>query len=475
MPSVIAAIALIGTAVVATVHPPAGPVSGSVEGGVAVFRGIPYARPPIGDLRWRAPRPLPRWSTPRKAQQFGAVCMQADPKGDAGVGVEAPSEDCLTLNIWTTQSRRKLPVMVWIHGGGYIGGSGSAPLYDGTALARRGVLVVTFNYRLGRFGFFGHPGLVRGEGANFGLLDQQAVLRWVRRNIAVFGGDPHRVTLFGNSAGGESVLFHMTSSASRGLFQRAIVQSGLGGRDLRRSDASVDRDRAETPLADLRTLSAGEIMAWGAPSLYRGFGPTIDAITVREKIETSFRAGRQARVPMIIGYNSFEFPPALMGGRAVATGLVGHDATRRAAGITAYGSVDAYEERIASDTLFRAPALRLAEAHARAGNPTWAYTFDVVTPAAAARLSGAPHASERAYVFGNLARLGWPTDARDVHIANDVADRWTRFAGTGAPTADAGKWPPARRDAARPWLISHDPKAVVMPMPATLARYLGLQ
>lgn len=365
--------------------------------------------------------------------------------------------------------------MIWVHGGGYTSGSGSAPLYDGVALARRGVVVVTFNYRLGRFGFFNHPEMSASDGANFGLLDQQAVLRWVRNNIATFGGDPRKVTLFGNSAGGESVLFQMNSPGARGLFQRAIVQSGLGGRDLRRSESSIDRDRATTPIARLRALTANDIMAWGTQSLYRGFGPTIDDVSVHETIETAFTAGRQAGVPLIIGYNGFEFPPALIGGRAVATALVGHDAGERAAAIAAYGGVDAYEERIASDALFRAPAQRLAEAHTRAGNPTWAYAFDVVSPSAAARLTGAPHASERAYVFGNLQRLGWPSDARDVVISDEIASRWTRFAVKGAPVKKSSAWAQATLGGAQPWLIAHDPAARFIALPPALARYHGLK
>lgn len=417
-----------------TVVAPAGAIEGVGQGGVKVFRGIPYAAPPVGALRWRAPQPLARWRGKRKAAAFGAICMQPPNATDSGIGLEAPSEDCLTLSIWAPAGpKRGLPVMVWLHGGGYTSGSGSAPLYDGRALAARGVVVVTLNYRLGRFGFFAHPGVPSGEGANFGLLDQRAALRWVRANIAAFGGDPTRVTLFGNSAGGESVLFHISDRASHGLFARAIVQSGLGGRALRTGATSVDADRAATPIEALRALPASAILGWGAPSLYRGFGPTIDGVTVRANIEAVFRARRQAAVPLIIGYNSFEFPPAAMGGAGAAVALVGHDFAERARGAAAYGSVAAYEERIASDALFRAPALRLAALHAAAGHPSWAYEFDVAAPAIVARFGGAPHASERAYVFGTLPRLGWPTDARDVEFARELGDAWVAFARGGAP------------------------------------------
>ena len=474
MLSALVAAAIAGAPLAATAHSPAGTVMGVIDRDIAVYRGIPYARPPVGALRWRAPKPLIRWQGIYQARTFGATCIQVPPRGDAGVGSEPPNEDCLTLNIWAPRERRKLPVMVWIHGGGYINGSGSAPLYEASTLARRGVVVVTFNYRLGRFGFFHHPELKRREGSNFGLLDQQAALRWVKRNIAAFGGDPNRVTLFGNSAGGESVLFHMTSRGSHGLFHRAIVQSGLGGRALRNSHESIDRDRAGTPLASLRALSAADILAWGTPSLYRGFGPTIDGVTIDQPIEAAFGAGRQAPVPMIIGYNGFEFPPAAMGGRAVAAALVGHDESQRRDGIAAYGSIDAYGENIASDALFRAPALRLAMAHAGAGLPTWAYEFDVVSPAASARLRGAPHASERAYVFGTLPFLGWPTDARDAAIANVMGKRWAEFVATGVPATQM-EWPRSRATDAAPWLIAYDPARSFTPMPAAWRRYHGMK
>lgn len=473
--SAIAALALAASAGAATVHATAGRMIGRVEGDVAIFRGVPYARPPVGALRWRAPQPLPRFPRAHQASTFGPICMQPPPKGDAGVGSEPPSEDCLTLNIWGPTSRRNLPVMVWVHGGGYTSGSGSAALYDGAALARRGVIVVTFNYRLGRFGFFDHPELPSREGTNFGLLDQQAVLRWVQSNIAAFGGNPRRVTLFGNSAGGESILFHMAAPASRGLFHRAIVQSGLGGRVLGTRGNTIDRDRANQPLATLRATPASDILAWGTPSLYRGFGPTIDAVTVTETIEASFTAQRQARVPMVIGFNGFEFPPAFVGGRPAVAALVGHDGTQRAAGIAAYGSVDAYEERVASDVLFRAPALRIANAHARAGLDLWVYEFDVVSPAAAPRLSGAPHASERAYVFNTLPRLGWPTDARDQQIADEMGTRWAHFATAGTPTVEVAAWPRTLPPREYAWFIAHDPAGLSKTMSVSVARFHGIR
>ena len=454
----------------------AGSIEGLIERDIAVYRGIPYAKPPIGSLRWRAPQKAEHWTTRRIAHKFGSVCMQADPKGDSGVGLEPPSEDCLTLNIWSSaKGAVRKPVMIWIHGGGYTSGSGSAPLYDGSALAARGIVVVTFNYRLGRFGFFDHPELANArEGSNFGLLDQRAAFQWVRDNIAAFGGDPGQVTIFGNSAGGESILFHMASDGSRGLFHRAIVQSGLGGRDLLQTSASVDRERAATSLEELRAQKASDILAWGTPSLYRGFGPTIDGIIIKERVEVTFRAGRQAPVPLIIGYNSFEFPPAAIGGTAAALALVGHSETERALGIAAYGSAELYEKNIASDVLFRMPALRLARHHAVRGHPTWSYEFDVVASSVATRLSGAPHASERAYVFNNLQALGWATDARDHVIAGEMAERWVAFAKGGSVTKKSLPWQPLKSGKARILAITHEGMQRDMQIPPPLARYFRL-
>lgn len=211
----------------------AGYVSGTSEGGLWIYRGIPYAAPPIGDLRWRPPAPVQPWDGTREAKEFSAACPQpasADPSsGDTPANT---SEDCLYLNVWTPakSAGEKIPVMVFIHGGAFGQGAGSISLYDGTALAKKGVIVVTLNYRLGALGFLAHPQLVKestnGSSGNYGLLDQLAALDWVQRNIAAFGGDPSRVTIFGESAGASSILLHLVSPQSRGLYQQAIVESG---------------------------------------------------------------------------------------------------------------------------------------------------------------------------------------------------------------------------------------------------------
>jgi len=269
-----------------------GVLAGRVAEGVRSFRGIPYAAPPVGELRWRAPqRPAP-WTGERDAGQVGAICIQPPANGDPGVGPLPMSEDCLTLNVWTPEDRgaEPLPVMVWIHGGGLNNGSGTAALYDGTNLAKRGVVVVTINYRLGRLGFFDHPALAAerapgGPAANYGLMDVIAVLRWVQDNAAGFGGDPANVTIFGESAGGTIVTRLMISPEARGLFHRAVVQSGLGrdeGTPLdqpRRDGGPSMRDRGaafaedlsfENATADqLRDIPAVKFLT-PSPSFYGG-------------------------------------------------------------------------------------------------------------------------------------------------------------------------------------------------------------
>ena len=198
-----------------------GPVVGVSADGVSSFKGIPYAAPPVGALRWTPPRAPQAWMTPRDASGYGAICIQPPANGDPGVGPPPMSEDCLTLNVWFPDGARDLPVMVWIHGGGYNNGSGTAALYDGSALARRGVVVVTINYRLGRLGFFDHPALAADRAAdqpagNYGVMDQIAALEWVRDNVAAFGGDPGNVTIFGESAGGAAVTQLMIAPGARG-------------------------------------------------------------------------------------------------------------------------------------------------------------------------------------------------------------------------------------------------------------------
>jgi para-nitrobenzyl esterase len=294
-------------------------MDGSVSG-VRVFKGIPYAAPPVGSLRWREPQPVPHWDGVRKADEFGAICTQPAFRGATGANPSANppkmSEDCLFLNVWTAApANDRRPVMVWIHPGGYQTGSGSAPGYDGEALAKKGVVLVTMNYRLGVFGFFSHPELssesVHHASGNYALMDQVAALRWVQKNIAAFGGDPQRVTVFGDSAGSSSIANLMGSPQAKVLFQRAVGESGawMGlsltpARTLAEAEQAgvkiADGLHAKT-LADLRSIPAEELLKAG-----RAGGPVIDGWFLPEDVGATFAGHKQDDVPLLVGSNKDE-------------------------------------------------------------------------------------------------------------------------------------------------------------------------
>lgn len=444
-----------------TVH---GVLVGRANDQVQAFKGIPYAAPPVGPWRWRPPQPVTAWDGPRDASNVGALCPQLPANGDPGVGPMPMSEDCLTLNVWAPKERAApAPVMVWIHGGGFNNGSGTAPLYDGTALARRGVVVVTINYRLGRLGFFDHPALAgerpAGEpGGNYALMDMIAALKWVQSNAQVFGGDPGRVTIFGESAGGAAVTRLMISPEVRPLFHRAVVQSGLGrdtgtpldrpsalgGPSLQtRGEAFAQRiGLASATSGQLRAIPAEDLLV-PAPSFYGGDNLVIDGSVVQEDVEAAFASGKQSPVPLIIGTNSAEFwwmkPTDLSPYGEIDDAMTPEE---RAAIVAVYGGEDGYNAHVVSDLAFNEPARHLARLHAGAGNPTFLYRFDVVPDPNPEPHEGATHASERPYVFDNLATTNWPMGERDYRAAAVMADYWTRFAATGDPN-EAGRpvWP----------------------------------
>lgn len=439
-----------------------GVLVGRADEGVSRFNGVPYARPPVGPLRWRAPQPAEAWDGERDAGEVGAICIQPPANGDPGVGPLPMSEDCLTLNVWAPAERAQpLPVMVWIHGGGFNNGSGTAALYDGTRLAKRGVLVVTINYRLGRLGFFDHPALAaeRGQGepgGNYGMMDIVAALEWVRDNAAAFGGDPGNVTVFGESAGGAAVTRLMISPAAHGLFHKAVVQSGLG----RDSGVPLDRPSAiggpslqDRGVAFARTVGArtadelraipAEALLKPAPNFYGGDNLVIDGQLVTEDVEAAFAAGREAPVPLIIGTNSAEFwwirPSEISPYGAIDDALTSQD---RVDLYASYGGEDGYRAHVVSDLAFNEPALHLARLHAAHGHPTYLYRFDVVPDSNPEPSGGATHASERPYVFDNLHTVGRPMGARDDRAAKAMADYWTRFAAVGDPNGERRPvWP----------------------------------
>ena len=454
-----------------------GVLVGRAAEGVAGFRAIPYAAPPVGPLRWRAPQRPEAWQGERDATQFGAICIQPPSNGDPGVGPLPMSEDCLTLNVWTPEVRgdEPLPVMVWNHGGGLNNGSGTAALNDGTNLAKRGVVVVTVNYRLGRLGFFGHPALTAEAGdeelvGNYGLADIIAALEWVRGSVAAFGGDPGKVTVFGESAGGVMVTRLMISEPARGLFHRAIVQSGLGRdkgtatfRTLDGSPSLEDRGTAvaiaaglppNASVEQLRALPAERLLT-PAPSFYGGDLMVLDGHDggglVGENVAPAFAAGLEAPVPLIIGANSAEFwwmkPSDLSPYGALDDPMT---AEERSAFLAAYGGQDGYDAHVLSDLVFNEPARHLARLHAANGHPTFLYRFDVVPESNPEPSGGATHASERPYVFDNLHTVGRPTGERDARAATAMADYWATFAARGDPNGSGRPvWPEFREERAR--------------------------
>jgi len=439
-----------------------GVLVGRTDGSVNRFKGVPYARPPVGALRWRPPQAVAPWDGERDAGQVGAICIQPPSNGDPGVGPLPMSEDCLTLNVWAPAERAgPLPVMVWIHSGGFNNGSGTAALYDGTNLARRGVVVVTINYRLGRLGFFDHPALAAERAAgelagNYGMMDIVAALKWVRDNAAVFGGDSGNVTVFGESAGGAAVTRLMTSPEARGLLHRAVVQSGLGrdtgvpldqppaigGTSLQDRGAAFARTVGATTADDLRALPAESLLS-PAPNFYGGDNLVIDGVVVTEDVEAAFAAGREVPVPLMIGTNSAEFcrtrPSEISPCGAVDDALT---SVERLDLYSAYGGEDGYRAQVVSDLVFNEPARHLARLHARNGHPTWLYRFDVVPDSSPEPGGGATHASERPYMFDNLHTVGRAMGKRDHGVASVMADYWTAFATTGDPNGgDRPAWP----------------------------------
>jgi para-nitrobenzyl esterase len=432
-----------------------GRLSGIVLGGVTTFRGIPYAAPPVGPLRWRPPQPPARWPGVREAYLVGAICPQAYNAADNGVGPLPMNENCLTLNVYVPSQRAPapLPVMFWIHGGGLVDGSATAAPYDGSELARQGVVVVTINYRLGRLGFFAHPALSRERPtepkANFGLMDQIAALRWVQRNIRGFGGDPNNVTIFGESAGGYAVNLLMISPAARGLFHRAVCESGIGrgpwvylNRRGPRGELSGEAAGAAFMRAlgitsgdpsALRTLPLARILEAGRPSEM----VVIDGRLVPDAIDNVFAQHGEAPVPYLLGFNAFEFPGTTVAKPGGWAADLARSPAVEASVERAYDSPEAFNTHFISDWIFVEPARLLARLHSQAGVQTYLYRFAVLADAARSQYSDAPHASERQYVFKTLAASPWATGAMDAAAAETISAYWVAFAKGGDPNGEA--------------------------------------
>ena len=377
---------------------------------------MPYAAAPVGDLRWRAPEPVEPWPDVRDAREYGWICPQAltgSLEGALGE-VRPTNEDCLTLNVHRpADADDDLPVMVWLHGGSFVYGSGSQQAYNSPELARRGVVLVTLNYRLGRLGFFAHPA-VQEEGhrlANFGLLDQVAALEWVQDNIAEFGGDPDNVTVFGESAGAISVNALMASPAADGLFARAISQSGFGREPTLTWDAAtVEASNAVEELAgpspsaaDLRALSADEV-AKIPMDLLAGQAPILDEV-LPETVSSTFAAGEEAEVPLLTGTTDLEISGDFVNPGPTVSAVRARLLEDPGPALAAYRTQEELDLHLLADIMFTEPARHLARLHADDA-PTFRYLFTIAPGPTLESRGGAPHSSELPFVFDDTRSPG---------------------------------------------------------------------
>jgi para-nitrobenzyl esterase len=460
----------VGAGIEDPVHIDAGPISG-VPGaihGVRVFRGIPFALPPVGGLRWRAPQSVVAWQGVRRADRFSKICMQRPHEKGSYYQMEfyrepeESSEDCLYLNVWTParSAEEKLPVLVWIHGGGFAQGSGSTPSQSGEGLARKGVVVVTFNYRLGVFGLLAHPELSkesqRHTSGNYALMDQIAALRWVQRNIRAFGGDAQRVTVFGQSAGSNSIVLLMTSPEARGLFQRAAGASAfLGGegaasrnlaslREAEEKGVELGRKLKAHSLAALRDRSADELLQ----ASDRQFRPIVDGYVVPEDPYQVLLEARQTKIPVLLGSNSNErgnYPQPHNAAEYL-------DFTRRqypAAAESAMQMFPAVGGKVVEAYLRRERdrtadgMYKWAELMTRAGTPAYLYYFGRVPPARPGETPlGAVHTAEIVYFRNLLDTVERPWAQQDRELADTMSSYLVNFVATGNPNSNRlPKWP----------------------------------
>lgn len=450
-----------------------GRVQGLAAGALNVFKGIPYAAPPVGALRWKAPVAMPAWSGIREATEFGAACLQPKPKlSNIYEGKPVPmSEDCLTLNVWAPRDARNAPVFVWIYGGALWGGSNRDPLYDGARLAERGIIVVSINYRLGPLGWLALPALSAesplGVSGNYGLLDQIAALRWVKENIGAFGGDSANVTIAGESAGGLSVMYLMASPQARGLFAKAIAESAymISMPELKRNNHGMPAAEEggtrlaaalhAPDLAALRAMDAGKLTEAAAAV---GFAPwvTVDGHLIPDQLVDIFEKGEQARVPLLAGFNSGEIRSLRVLAPPPPASAAEYERSIR----ERYGDLaddflrlypaDNLEESILAttrDALYGWTAEKLVRAQTKFGQPGYLYYFDHGYPAAdAAHLHGF-HASELPYMFGNFDGTPprWPKVPETPpqrRLSDAMIGYWTSFARTGKPMARGEpEWP----------------------------------
>lgn len=456
-----------------------GPISGSQDGGIWSYLGIPYAAPPVGELRFREPQPVEKWEHVRACTEYGPACPQNDPSEMSGGDTGPVDEDCLYLNVWTPASEpsERMPVMVWIHGGGFTTGAGSLALYNGANLASRGVVVVTINYRLGPLGFLAHPALteedVNGSSGNYGLLDQIEALEWVQRNIAGFGGDAGNVTIFGESAGGISVCDLMVSPLSEGLYHRAISESGpyttasfpSGSiRTLDDAEQAGERfaealgvEEEEDVAAALRDagvedlLTAANEMTTPVTGTLK-FSPVIDGWLLPDDPAALFAAGKQHPVSLLVGTNADEgtiFAPevSLQQYQALVNFVYRGKAQEVLDLFPAASDQEAMTslERLITEMGFAAQARFAAKCVSSSGNDAYLYQFTQVVDSPLAVDLGSFHGLEIPYVFGNLdafRRFGLEPGESDIALSSVMMDYWTSFAAEGVPLSTKGPvWP----------------------------------
>jgi para-nitrobenzyl esterase len=453
---------------------PAGPARGvRTNDGLCVFRGLPYAEPPTGERRWKPPVPRADWQDVRDAAAPGFACIQPPRRAGSIYDGDMPptGEDCLSLDIWAPEDASGLPVFVWIHGGSFIWGAGSEPVYDGAALAQRGMVVVSINYRLGIFGYLAHPELSAespdGVSGNYGLLDQIEALRWVRRNIAAVGGDPDNVTIAGESAGAFSVMCLMAAPSARGLFARAIAQSAYmvsmpslkehryGEEPAEEKGSQLGRALGALDIASLRSMEAQDI---ANHALQAGFLPIpiVDGHVLPEQLVEAFDHGAQAPVPLLTGFTSGEvrslrfLMPALPASAGAYEAEI-HARYGDLAGqcLALYPAVDMEEAALATlrDALYTWTSVKMAKAQQHLGAATYIYCFDHAYPAAQAADLHAFHGSEMPYIFGTMDRTPprWPAipaTAGEAALSNAMGEYWSSFARTGVPQASGyAGWP----------------------------------
>lgn len=475
--TILAGLLFTAPAVAATgpvVQSPAGAVRGVSTDGVDSFKNLPFAGPPTGQNRWKPPTPAPTWSGVRDATEFGPACIQPPsmPGSIYSEDLKAFSEDCLSLNIWKPAEAAKAPVMVWIHGGSLVSGGARSGLYDGAALAKRGVMVVSINYRLGVLGYLAHPDLSAespdGVSGNYGLLDQIAALEWVQRNIAAFGGDPANVTIAGESAGGLSVMYLMAAPRARGLFHKAILQSAYMISTPSLKEARFGETPAEVTgetmasrigargVVRLRAMEATDLTWKAVLAGYPPFG-VIDGKVLPKQLVDVFDAGEQAPVPVLVGFNSGEIrtlrflapkPPASP--EAYETAIRQLYGPHADAFLRLYPSSDMQESILAyvRDSIYGWTAERLAAKQTAAGQPAFLYLFDHGYPAADSAGLHAFHAAEIPYVFGLSDRFppAWPrmpASAEEAAFGDSLAGHWASFIRSGDP---GGGWNPYGTD-----------------------------